>query len=123
MVCRQAAVPIRVGLGLRCRQPSWAPALVLAVPMSANLVEDQKERKSPPSLLISLSPPPPGFAFTAAATRLPLHAGLLRGMQLFGFNPTKCKTQCRLGVGRIKLLRNKKQLAASMPLAHQGLEH
>ncbi|KAL4458707.1 hypothetical protein ABPG75_013572 [Micractinium tetrahymenae] len=32
-------------------------------------------------------------------------------MQLFGFNPTKCKTQCRLGVGRIKLLRNKKQLA------------
>lgn len=34
-------------------------------------------------------------------------------MQLFGFNPTKCKTQCRLGVGRIKLLRNKKQLAAS----------
>jgi hypothetical protein len=32
-------------------------------------------------------------------------------MQLFGFNATKCKTQCRLGVGRIKLLRNKKQIA------------
>lgn len=30
---------------------------------------------------------------------------------LFGFNPSKCKTQCRLGVGRIKLLRNKKQIA------------
>ncbi|KAI3436025.1 hypothetical protein D9Q98_002082 [Chlorella vulgaris] len=30
---------------------------------------------------------------------------------MFGFNPTKCKTQCRLGVGRIKLLRNKKQIA------------
>ncbi|PSC71204.1 IST1-like protein [Micractinium conductrix] len=30
---------------------------------------------------------------------------------LFGFSASKCKTQCRLGVGRVRLLRNKKQLA------------